>query len=141
MKLMSDHDRPRCWVFDLGVWEAGLGRPVVKLTVRRTHLFEDGLTSLMLKDCDVGLDGLCRSLLWVCGMRPEEADWRARFQVVFVRASGRPEQGQDAGGLFKEFWEKRLGQSVRCEGTCRPVSLEACGNSLQPRVWPLSHHG
>ena len=29
--------------------EAGLGRPVVKLTVRRTHLFEDGLTSLMLK--------------------------------------------------------------------------------------------
>eukprot|EP00439_Symbiodinium_sp_Y106_P064287 s323_g10.t1 len=86
--------------------EAGLGRPVVKLTVRRTHLFEDGLTSLMLKDCDVGLDGLCRSLLWVCGMRPEEADWRARFQVVFVSASGRPEQGQDAGGLFKEFWEK-----------------------------------
>ncbi|CAE7830021.1 AKHSDH1 [Symbiodinium sp. CCMP2592] len=64
--------------------EAGLGRPVVKLTVRRTHLFEDGLTSLMLK----------------------EADWRARFQVVFVSASGRPEQGQDAGGLFKEFWEK-----------------------------------
>ncbi|CAE7330384.1 UPL6 [Symbiodinium natans] len=64
--------------------EAGLGRPVVKLTVRRTHLFEDGLTSLMLK----------------------EADWRARFQVVFVNASGRPEQGQDAGGLFKEFWEK-----------------------------------
>ncbi|CAE7257335.1 UPL6 [Symbiodinium sp. KB8] len=64
--------------------EAGLGRPVVKLTVRRTHLFEDGLTSLMLK----------------------EADWRAQFQVVFVSASGRPEQGQDAGGLFKEFWEK-----------------------------------
>ena len=48
----------------------------------------------------------------------EEADWRARFQVVFVSASGRPEQGQDAGGLFKEFWEKRLGPSV-LEGECR----------------------
>ncbi|CAJ1421723.1 unnamed protein product [Effrenium voratum] len=64
--------------------EAALSRPVVKLVVRRTHLFEDGLTSLMVKD----------------------AEWRARFQVVFVNATGRPEQGQDAGGLFKEFWEK-----------------------------------
>lgn len=64
--------------------EAGLSRPVVKLTVRRSHLFEDGLISLMAKD----------------------ADWRARFQVVFVNSTGRPEQGQDAGGLFKEFWEK-----------------------------------
>ena len=30
--------------------QAGLSRPVVKLTVRRSHLFEDGLISLMAKD-------------------------------------------------------------------------------------------
>ena len=30
--------------------KAGLSRPVVKLTVRRSHLFEDGLISLMAKD-------------------------------------------------------------------------------------------
>ena len=40
----------------------------------------------------------------------EDAEWRARFQVVFVNATGRPEQGQDAGGLFKEFWEKCMPQ-------------------------------
>ena len=67
-KLLPDHDGPRLWVLVFGMWEAGLGRPVVKLTVRRTHLFEDGLTSLMLKDCEVGFDGLCRSL---CGTRSQ----------------------------------------------------------------------
>ncbi|CAE8634531.1 unnamed protein product [Polarella glacialis] len=63
--------------------EAGLASFAhVKLTVRRTHLFEDGLIALA------------------------NANWRAHFQVVFVNAHGQREQGQDAGGLFKEFWEK-----------------------------------
>jgi len=57
-------------------------RAVTRLVVRRTHLFEDGLAALA------------------------NADWRSRFQVVFVNAAGLQEQGQDAGGLFKEFWEK-----------------------------------
>lgn len=57
-------------------------RSVTRLVVRRTHLFEDGLTALA------------------------NADWRSRFQVMFVNAAGLQEQGQDAGGLFKEFWEK-----------------------------------
>jgi len=60
--------------------EEACGAPPVRLVVRRTHIFEDAALAA--------------------------ADWRARFQVVFVNAAGRPEQGQDAGGLFKEFWEK-----------------------------------
>ncbi len=31
----------------------------------------------------------------------QDADWRARFQVVFVNAMGRPEQGQDAGWSWR----------------------------------------
>lgn len=61
---------------------ANLGRPAIRLAVRRTHIFEDGLVEL------------------------EKANWQARFQVIFVDEHGRTEQGQDAGGLFKEYWEK-----------------------------------
>lgn len=62
--------------------DSSRGVQAVRLVVRRTHIFEDGLAALA------------------------NVDWRARFQVVFVNAAGRQEQGQDAGGLFKEFWEK-----------------------------------
>lgn len=62
--------------------EAARSVPPLRIVVRRSHIFEDGLEQLA------------------------GADWRARFQVVFVNALGRPEQGQDVGGLFKEFWEK-----------------------------------
>jgi ubiquitin-protein ligase E3 C len=61
---------------------ANLGRPAIRLAVRRTHIFEDGLVEL------------------------ENANWQARFQVSFIDELGRREQGQDAGGLFKEYWEK-----------------------------------
>lgn len=64
------------------VRERSQARPFVRLMVRRTHLFEDGLAVLA------------------------DADWHARFQVMFVNATGQREQGQDAGGLFKEFLEK-----------------------------------
>ena len=62
---------------------------------------------------------------WGCFTGGEDVDWRARFQVVFVNSAGRPEQGQDprqesgwpervqdAGGLFKEFWEKQGAQCM-----------------------------
>jgi len=58
------------------------GRPLSRVVIRRTHLFEDGLTALA------------------------EIDWHSCFQVVFVNEAGHQEQGVDAGGLFKEFWEK-----------------------------------
>eukprot|EP00928_Gymnodinium_smaydae_P077060 TRINITY_DN601_c0_g1_i6.p1 TRINITY_DN601_c0_g1~~TRINITY_DN601_c0_g1_i6.p1 ORF type:complete len:734 (+),score=158.08 TRINITY_DN601_c0_g1_i6:1599-3800(+) len=71
--------------------ERAQGVGPVRLIVRRTHLFEDGLAAL------------------------RDANWHARFQVVFVNAQGRQEQGQDAGGLFKEFLETLAEQSFNPE--------------------------
>eukprot|EP00927_Polykrikos_kofoidii_P066927 TRINITY_DN62487_c0_g1_i1.p1 TRINITY_DN62487_c0_g1~~TRINITY_DN62487_c0_g1_i1.p1 ORF type:complete len:1059 (-),score=181.98 TRINITY_DN62487_c0_g1_i1:64-3240(-) len=70
----------RFWIQN--VRERYQGLPATRLIVRRSHLFEDCLVAL------------------------SNANWHSRFQVVFVNAAGRPEPGQDAGGLFKEFLEK-----------------------------------
>lgn len=49
---------------------------------------------------------------WPCHCHPgspQDVDWRARFQVVFVNSTGRPEQGQDAGDALMGWHPKEHG--------------------------------
>ena len=51
------------------------------MTIRRTHIFEDGYAAL---------NSLGSSL-------------KSRIRISFVNAEGLPEPGIDGGGVFKEF--------------------------------------
>ena len=64
------------------------GGPVIKLTIRRSHLLEDSLTGLSSHGGD---------------------ELRNRVFVRFVNAAGASEAGIDQGGLFKEWLTESVG--------------------------------
>uniref|UniRef100_A0A1A9WVS9 HECT-type E3 ubiquitin transferase n=1 Tax=Glossina brevipalpis TaxID=37001 RepID=A0A1A9WVS9_9MUSC len=67
----------------LGHLQGFLQGPSIKLTVRRTHLYEDAYVKL----------------------RPENAvpNLRVKFRIQFVSSLGLDEAGIDGGGVFREF--------------------------------------